>query len=272
MVNKPAGWHCQPNEAVDLSISKGNQKCLVTNLKIGKLGGGSDGTFLLPMHRIDQPCTGVVLLAKNTKAGGRVGKAWRDAKVCKDYYCVVEGYLTDLMSSSSTSSTNKNNDNDKIYELEGLLRQKNNNKSRSVTVKHLPRNFNKKTYQYNKNEGRYCRLEWSLIQPAVVTVNNDNACFNNEYNLICVRTNSGARHQVRAMLAQLGNVPIAGDLRYGSSTSAALGDISVALHARTLALPSVKLGDMDLSVPFVAPIPSSWKSFFGLKEADLPKQ
>lgn len=202
----------------------------------------------------------------------RVGKAWRDAKVCKDYYCVVEGYLTDLMSSSSTSSTNKNNDNDKIYELEGLLRQKNNNKSRSVTVKHLPRNFNKKTYQYNKNEGRYCRLEWSLIQPAVVTVNNDNACFNNEYNLICVRTNSGARHQVRAMLAQLGNVPIAGDLRYGSSTSAALGDISVALHARTLALPSVKLGDMDLSVPFVAPIPSSWKSFFGLKEADLPKQ
>jgi len=225
------------------------------------MGGGSDGTFLLPMHRIDQPCTGVVLLAKNTKAGGRIGKAWRDGKVCKDYYCVVEGPLTDLIQRSSTPYPK---DGTCTYELKGLLRQ-NNNKSRSVTVRHLPPNFNKDTYKNSKSGGRYCQLEWTLVQPVFAPKDSSN-----EYNLICVQTNSGARHQVRAMLAQLGKVPIAGDLRYGASAS--LGDISVALHARTLALPTVKLGDMDLSVPFVAPIPSVWKSFFGLREADLPKQ
>ena len=74
LINKPAGFHCQPNESnidASMNIKTTSSKCLVTICKKEGVGGGSDGTFLLPLHRIDQPCTGAVLLAKNSKAGAR---------------------------------------------------------------------------------------------------------------------------------------------------------------------------------------------------------
>lgn len=74
LINKPAGYHCQPNESninAKINVMTTSSKCLVTTLKKEGVGGGSDGTFLLPLHRIDQPCTGAVLLAKNSKAGAR---------------------------------------------------------------------------------------------------------------------------------------------------------------------------------------------------------
>jgi len=70
------------------------------------------------------------------------------------------------------------------------------------------------------------------------------------------------------MLSQIAASPICGDLRYGAGS--ALPDRSVALHARSIYLPTVTLGDMDLKKePFVASIPTSWKRFFNLREKDL---
>jgi len=74
VVNKPAGYHCQPNESNEdarRNASSSSSKCLVTQLKLKRMGGGSDKSFLLPLHRIDQPCTGAVVLARNSKAGSR---------------------------------------------------------------------------------------------------------------------------------------------------------------------------------------------------------
>lgn len=53
-VNKPAGYHSQPNESIE---QKPSNKCLLSKLKARELGGGSANNFLLPMHRLDQPCT-----------------------------------------------------------------------------------------------------------------------------------------------------------------------------------------------------------------------
>ena len=76
--------------------------------------------------------------------------------------------------------------------------------------------------------------------------------------------------QVRAMLSQLAKSPVCGDLRYGASGP--LPDQSVALHARSLFLPTVDLGDTDMkTMRFVAPIPKTWTQFFSLKEAKIPK-
>ena len=51
LVNKPPGYHSQPNESPALG---NNSKCMLTKLRSLRLGGGSSKDFLLPMHRLDQ--------------------------------------------------------------------------------------------------------------------------------------------------------------------------------------------------------------------------
>jgi len=95
----------------------------------------------------------------------------------------------------------------------------------------------------------------------------------------------GAKHQVRALLALAGKSPISGDLRYGNNhntqfyNNASEGgrvdqpllDGSVALHARSVSLPTVSLGGMEFlkDEPFVGSIPSRWKDFFDISEDDV---
>mmetsp|Transcript_19530 Transcript_19530/g.28388 ORF Transcript_19530/g.28388 Transcript_19530/m.28388 type:complete len:130 (-) Transcript_19530:124-513(-) len=110
-----------------------------------------------------------------------------------------------------------------------------------------------------------------------------------QLHLVAVRTNNGARHVVRSMLSHVANLPIVGDVRYGSGSSgrggtvpnsafvqlpSPLADKSVALHARCIYMPTVKLGDEAFTnilstEPFVAPIPNTWKDFFDLTEEDV---
>ena len=105
---------------------------------------------------------------------------------------------------------------------------------------------------------RVCSLEWELLKSI-----SDNR------HLVRVVTGTGAKHQVRAMMSQLAKSPLCGDLRYGASGP--LSDQSVALHARSLRLPTVSLGDMDLKkMRFTAPIPLTWSKFFALTEAKVP--
>ena len=73
VVNKPAGWKSQPGNGGGSSSSSAiDPKCLLTYLKSQSLGGGSNKDFLIPTHRLDQPCTGVLIFAKNGKAASRV--------------------------------------------------------------------------------------------------------------------------------------------------------------------------------------------------------
>jgi len=248
LVNKPAGFHCQPNETnseAQKHIESSSSKCLVSKLKQKCLGGGANGTFLLPLHRIDQPCTGAVILAKTSKAGARISKAWRNGKVSKSYFCVVEGSLEEMMKYSQIHG-------DKFV-LKGLLSKK--KKSRSVIVKR----FSEEILHVDNKRERYCELEWEHLTSA------DNEF--GQYHLIKVKTNSGARHQVRAMLSHLTNSPCAGDLRYGASFS--LDDKSVALHSREIFMPTVSLGEIDFSNAFEAPIPLTWSKYFNIKEEDI---
>ena len=82
-VNKPPGWNSMP-ESSNASI----EKCLLSHLKNRKLGGGSNQEFLRPLHRLDQPCSGILLLGKTTKASSRIQSQWKAVK--KTYYAAVE--------------------------------------------------------------------------------------------------------------------------------------------------------------------------------------
>jgi len=246
VVNKPPGWHSVPNEGANSVSSGSNSKCLLQFLKRHELGGGSNKDFLLPMHRIDQPCSGVILFAKNSKAATRITTAWKKGLVKKEYWCVVEGNMAQMKKRSTK-------EDDSSYTVSGILTRLDS--SRSVVVRPST----------SKTIGRLCQIQWKHLQ----TIHTSTKTLE----LISVKTSSGARHQVRAMLSHLLKSPVVGDLRYGfGSSSIPLPDQSVALHARSLFLPSVQLGnttDILQKTPFISPIPSTWADYFGLQEDDV---
>lgn len=289
-VNKPAGWHSVPNDAGVPDSSK----CLLTHLRRRRLGGGSESDFLRPLHRIDQPCTGVLLLGKNRKSAQRVQTAWKKGDVKKEYLCVVEAPSIDVLRNRSLSridvdklrlgkkergsmdDTNYDIDwggdawanRSKVYVLTGLLQQNRRNGGRgSVLVRPLhPSKHYSSELDSKLAEGRICSLEWRHL----ASFPSQSSAFRPLLHLVTVRTETGARHQVRSLLSAAGACPIAGDLRYGSDRPG-LPDRSVALHARALFLPSVKLGGMEFlsTDAFKASIPIPWYNFFGLSEEEV---
>mmetsp|Transcript_28873 Transcript_28873/g.53312 ORF Transcript_28873/g.53312 Transcript_28873/m.53312 type:complete len:427 (+) Transcript_28873:98-1378(+) len=306
VVNKPPGWKSQPanggGKNHNMQDGGGSDpKCLLTYLKSQSLGGGSQNDFLTPTHRIDQPCTGVLIFAKNGKAASRVQVDWSKRNVKKCYWVVVEGGSVDrgergakmdglelLRSRSIHSSTHKA----KTYRLSAILKSpggkggnarggRSNNAGGSVMVKPLPPNLSSSEIDDSKN-GRVCHIEWEhlLSLPAKTPSSSTR-------HLLSVTTDTGAKHQVRALLALAGGAPIAGDLRYGNSLNSQyynnqsrfrqgrvdlpLPDGSVALHARSVFLPTVSLGGMEFlkDKPFIGSIPKRWRDFFGICEDDV---
>ena len=288
VVNKPAGWKSQPGDGgrqnnSNQSTGSIDPKCLLTYLQSQELGGGSLNNFLSPTHRLDQPCTGVLIFAKNGKAASRVQVAWAKRKVKKIYWVVVEGG-ENLDFLISRSKLVKGSGKKPTYQLSGMIKGSGGgrgrggprgNKGGSVICKPLPPN--QASLDEDKSNGgfRVCHIEWEHLK----TLPTSNHSTNNvpRY-LLSVSTDTGAKHQVRALLAFAGGAPIAGDLRYGDNYSnrggrveGPLPDGSVALHARSVFLPTVSLGGMEFleDKPFTANLPGRWKEFFGIGEQDV---
>ena len=370
-VNKPAGWHSVPNVPKERdkkrSRSNGkvdndkttkrlieNEKCLLTHLQNIGLGGGSKKDFLVPLHRIDQPCTGVLLFGKTSKAASRITKVWKGKRkkkrnqqknsndqsrvirgVIKDYLCVVPTSRLGAMEAASISASTNYRDDcadlgfpssarhslaDGIQwnQLDGLMlrqsalsseyfigssepryRQQQRGqreqyhkerlrKGRSVKIvrRHRPGDSGYDSfYDYNHDADnstmRPVRVEWKIVHVPTIKP---------AYTLLLVRTSEGARHMVRALLAQVGDCPILGDVRYWKAGTgvgthgdgipqstidnekAPLRDRSVALHAYGLYFDRhrLKLGSLD-TFEFRAPVPSTWESYFGIGNHQLQK-
>ena len=359
-VNKPAGWHSVPNntpkrpggwnredagftgggdESDNGRSATGGRKCLLTHLKSRGLGGGSKKDFLVPLHRIDQPCTGVLLFGKTSKAASRVTGVWKGTRkkrkstssprgVVKDYLCVVPTSRLGALEEASTEGTGTKDksetngdcsefpaslehslagDGTPWKELEGLmLRRSEERRNNRPRHRQLQRKQQQQYYNNRLRKGRSVKIvrkqqqqqqhlggeastspsdfygydhetDNALVRPVavrwkVVRVPTIDPAFT----LLLVRTSEGARHMVRALLAQVGNCPIVGDLRYwtqgrggtGNGHSDAndpLGDRSVALHAHGLYFDKrrLRLGSLD-TFGFRAPVPPAWESFFGI--------
>jgi 23S rRNA-/tRNA-specific pseudouridylate synthase len=289
VINKPPGWHSVPNESFsytskNVSHPNNNSKCLLQHLKWKSLGGGSQSDFLLPMHRLDQPCSGCLLYAKTSKAATRITTAWKQGKVIKEYWCIVQGDLKSMiqLSTPNTSFTSSSFP----YSISGLwmtsASHKPSTSSRSVQMQPIPMPSADGSVDTDATNlppnTRLCQIQWGPLQ----TINTSSKRPTLE--VIRVQTNTGAKHQIRAMLSFLLQSPIVGDYRYGynqksmgkggSSTTASvsrgcapmLPDQSVALHARSLLIPT-SLGNTTLPL-FVAPIPAMWANTFGLLSQD----
>lgn len=239
-VNKPVGWHSVPNNPGPVS-----PKCLLSELERMELGGGRHKDFLLSLHRLDQPCSGVILFAKTSKAATRVTAMWKKKLVEKQYICVV---LQDRIESLLKQSKATGND---WHSLAGQV-SPNLKNPRSVNMRHI----NDSTGRSTVSSHRQVSIDWKLFG-----VNNTMP----KFQMILVKTNDGSRHMVRALLAKVGGCPIQGDFRYNAA-AVPLADQSVALHAFRLSLdPILQLGSLK-TFDFEAPIPKTWWDFFGIGE------
>ncbi|MFN4122920.1 MAG: RluA family pseudouridine synthase [Flavobacteriales bacterium] len=145
--------------------------------------------FIGVIHRIDRPVSGVVLLAKTSKALSRMNELFRDKQVKKTYWALVEG--APLL---------------KEGKIEGYLFR--NEK------------LNKSFFSENPRQNALASsLSYRLVRQY------------DRYSLLEIHPHTGRHHQIRVMLAHIGN-PIKGDVKYGARR--ANPDQSICLHARAL--------------------------------------
>ena len=357
-VHKPAGWHSVPNipkkrkkranhrdsQETDDKRPPISKKCLLTHLQQQGLGGGSKKDFLVPLHRIDQPCTGVLLFGKTSKAASRVTKVWKGKKikskikkdhghsdgvasksneraslrrgVIKDYLCVVPTSRISALEEASISINNLDNPHsDEINyaafpdsminplqepmewsKLDGLMLRQSVAEQHERNRSQWQRKQQQQYYNDRLQKGRSVKI----IRPSVddffdYDQDVDNALMrpvhvlwkhigvpsmDPSYTLLLGRTSEGARHMVRALLAQVGECPILGDVRYwkpnrqssdnDADDKGPLPDRSVALHAYGVYFDKnqLQLGSLD-TFEFKAPVPSTWESYFGIRNQEL---
>jgi 23S rRNA pseudouridine1911/1915/1917 synthase len=84
IINKPAGRLVQADETNDTPISEDVKDYIKE--KYEKPGN----VFIGTVHRIDRPVSGIVVFAKTSKALERMTALFRDKKIAKTYWAVVQ--------------------------------------------------------------------------------------------------------------------------------------------------------------------------------------
>jgi len=216
------------SEAQDEQIVFENKACLVLNKRAGlssqnpgqQLSGG--GSLLLPVHRLDMPVTGCLLLAKTREAAAFLSSAFSGSLVEKRYWAIVE--------------SPDRNDLPESAELIHWLRF-DRDKNKSFAKENEERGCKKAVLRYciagaGKN---YLFLEIDLI--------------------------TGRHHQIRAQLAAKDiDLHIKGDLKYGARRSEQGGGIR--LHAYSLTFPNPLAQNEKIEVKTLPPVMDAlWTAF-----------
>jgi len=121
-VCKPAGLLCHGDATGDETLTDIYRKYL--KIKYKKPGN----VFLNPAHRIDRPVSGALMMARTSKANGRLAQAFKEKNVQKTYWAIcqkkprdIEGKMVNYLSRNQNKNksfvTSKNEDGAKRAEL-----------------------------------------------------------------------------------------------------------------------------------------------------------
>jgi len=215
-----------------------NDACVVIN----KLPGESsenirldyeEDKFLKPVHRLDVPVSGCLLLARTPEAAAFLGAAFarRDSRVEKRYWAIVEKPETENALPENGELVHwlgVNSKTNKAFTLPpDAISEASTAKEHKAFKKAILR------YQIAGQGDHYLFLEIDLI--------------------------TGRHHQIRAQLAALG-LHIKGDLKYGARRSEKSGGIR--LHAYSLAFPNPLNSSEIIRVKAQPPVMDSlWTAF-----------
>jgi 23S rRNA pseudouridine1911/1915/1917 synthase len=182
--------------------------------------------YLGIVSRLDAPVTGVVLLARTSKAAGRLSQQFRERDVEKFYWAIVEGPVEPGEG-----------------QLVDFLRKDERHRRMHVTGPNTP-------------DAQRAELTYRVMRPdSEIGSGGDEEKYvllESPFALLEVRPLTGRKHQIRLQLSHAG-FPIVGDRKYGSSRPFATG---IALHSRRLVIQH-PVSKMQLELE--APLPASWQ-------------
>jgi 23S rRNA pseudouridine1911/1915/1917 synthase len=102
VINKPAGLVCHPTKGDEFSslISRARLYLKTENLKLETLSAPSPRPQTPDprphlVNRLDRETSGIVIIAKNSKIAGELGKIWEARAVGKEYLAIVHGRVRD---------------------------------------------------------------------------------------------------------------------------------------------------------------------------------
>jgi 23S rRNA pseudouridine1911/1915/1917 synthase len=179
--------------------------------------------YLGIVSRLDAPVTGVVLLARTSKAAGRLARQFRERDVEKLYWAIVEGTMEPPSG-----------------ELIDFLRKDGRHRRVHATSRQTP--------DSQLAELVYRTLGHSAGEPRLRA--------RAGLSLLEVRPRTGRKHQIRVQLSRAG-FPILGDRKYGSTRPFPAG---IALHSRRLVIEH-PVSKMQIAIE--APPPASWRPSVG---------
>ncbi|MFN0195208.1 MAG: RluA family pseudouridine synthase [Planctomycetaceae bacterium] len=222
-INKPAGLLTQggppgnPETAIALVKSYLKEKYQ----KPGNV-------YLGVPHRLDRPVTGVLALARNSKAAARLAEQFRERQVRKIYWAVVEGIP-----------------HPEVGELVDWL------------VK-LPDQAHVEVADEEDDDAKECRLRYRTL--ATIPIGSHGK----PQSIVEVELLTGRSHQIRVQLSSRG-YPIVGDVQYGAESklpgpNSTMGfrEHPIALHARMLTiLHPVRYEPLTIT----APAPKLWRKW-----------
>ncbi|HKW14399.1 MAG TPA: RNA pseudouridine synthase [Candidatus Krumholzibacteria bacterium] len=222
-VLKPAGMLSQGDRTGDLSALELARRYIKE--KHDKPGN----VFVGLVQRLDRPVSGVMIIARTSKAASRLSRAFHDRDVEKTYLCVVSGRV-EKETGELSALIERAHKRSRITETESA-------RSKAATLEF-------------RVLGRFTGEEIRGLHPRAPR---DPA----EMTLLEVRPRTGRHHQIRLQLSAAGHV-IRGDIKYGAVTP--LPDKSIALHAVRLRAPHPVRDDfIDLSAP--PPHGAPWTHF-----------
>ena len=225
-----------------------NDACIVIN----KLSGESSEAinpakkspidkFPAPVHRLDTPVTGCLLLARNPEAAAFLGAAFagHDERVVKRYWAITEKPPPDVTLPSSGELVHWLKENRKA------------NKSFASEVCGA-NELSDSSEDPPSPKGRQRRLKKAILRYRF-TGEGD------RYLFIEIDLVTGRHHQIRSQLAAIG-LHIKGDLKYGARRSEKAGGIR--LHAHSLAFPNPLDTGETITVKALPPVMDSlWAAF-----------
>jgi 23S rRNA pseudouridine1911/1915/1917 synthase len=189
--------------------------------------------YLGIVSRLDAPVTGVVLLARTSKAAGRLAAQFRDRAVEKVYWALVEGDV-DPPAGRLTDYLRKDERHRRMH-----IARPNTVGAQTAELTYRVLGEDKETRRQGDRE----RPVESASLPVAVSP---------DVSLLEVRPLTGRKHQIRVQLSQAG-IPIVGDRKYGGKRPFPAG---IALHARRLVI-AHPVSKMQLEIE--APLPASWR-------------
>jgi 23S rRNA pseudouridine1911/1915/1917 synthase len=193
--------------------------------------------YLGIVSRLDAPVTGVVLLARTSKAAGRLSEQFRERDVEKIYWAIVERGIEP-----------------RVGRLIDYLRKDERHRRMHVTTESAPgaqrAELNYRVLDLEREKARGGEGETKLNGESPLLP----VSLFPSFDLLEVRPLTGRKHQIRLQLSHAG-FPIVGDRKYGSARAFAAG---IALHSRRLVFEH-PVSKMQMEVE--APLPEAWQRF-----------